>query len=70
DFWRIPFLSFFPDAHITIFDRYGKVITAFNGKDKGWDGTYNGEALPSTDYWFMLTFTTGRTIKGHFSMLR
>ncbi|RZJ58649.1 MAG: T9SS type B sorting domain-containing protein, partial [Flavobacterium sp.] len=29
DFWRIPFLSFFPDAHITIFDRYGKVITAF-----------------------------------------
>jgi gliding motility-associated-like protein len=22
----------------------------------GWDGTYNGNALPSTDYWFTVEY--------------
>ena len=67
--WRIPYLNLEPNAQVTIFDRYGKIITGFTGSG-GWDGTFNDVKLPSTDYWFVLQLTTGRIIRGHFSMIR
>ncbi|WP_297333224.1 T9SS type B sorting domain-containing protein [Flavobacterium sp.] len=68
--WNVDYIRFFPDARITIFDRYGKLIKSYMGKEMGWEGTYNGENLPSTDYWFLLEFATGRKIKGHFALVR
>ncbi len=68
--WNVAFIYFFPDAIVNIFDRYGKLIKSYRGKDPGWDGTYNGERLPSTDYWFEIGFANGRKIKGHFAMVR
>jgi len=59
-----------PHFKVTIFDRYGKLITAFGPTSQGWDGTLNGIQLPSTDYWFVVTREDGREHKGHFSMLR
>ncbi|MEL1244101.1 T9SS type B sorting domain-containing protein [Flavobacterium sp. DGU11] len=70
DTWRIPYLSLHPQASVTIFDRYGKVIDGFRGENPGWDGNLNGKALPSTDYWFVLELENGRKIQGHFAMLR
>lgn len=70
DVWRIPYLGLLPKSEVLIFDRYGKLITGFKGTDLGWDGTYNGKALPATDYWFTIQLETNRTIKGHFSILR
>ncbi|AWH86754.1 hypothetical protein HYN59_17285 [Flavobacterium album] len=70
DTWRIPYLSLQPNASVTIFDRYGKVIDGFMGENPGWDGNLNGKALPSTDYWFVLELANGRKIHGHFAMLR
>lgn len=68
--WNVFYIYSFPDARVTIFDRYGKLIKSYWGKDQGWDGTFNGENLPSTDYWFVLQFDNGRKISGHFSMIR
>lgn len=68
DIWRIPYLSFVPEAEVSIFDRYGKLITGF-GSSGSWDGTYNGKPLPATDYWFLIKLKD-RIIKGHFSLLR
>lgn len=59
-----------PHFKVTIFDRYGKLITAFGPTSQGWDGTLNGIQLPSTDYWFVVTREDGREHRGHFSMLR
>lgn len=70
DVWRIPYSHNRPNIFVTVFDRYGKVITGFNGYDQGWDGTYNGTPLPSTDYWFVIELENGRKVTGHFSMLR
>jgi len=56
--------------HIYIFDRYGKLLAGFPGAHKGWDGNYNGHALPATDYWFVLEMKGGGKIKGHFSLIR
>jgi gliding motility-associated-like protein len=55
---------------VNIFDRYGKLLSQFNPKNKGWDGNYNGQTLPATDYWYAIEFDNGRIVKGHFSMIR
>ena len=55
---------------ITVFDRYGKLIKQVSGTSEGWNGTFNGEILPSTDYWFTIELTNGKTIKGHFALKR
>lgn len=55
---------------ITIFNRYGKVITQFSGSDFGWDGTYNGQLLFADDYWFTITHFGKELAKGHFALLR
>lgn len=70
DTWRIPFSYFEPELSVNIFDRYGKFLYTFKGGDIGWDGTYNGEQLPSTDYWFVVTRKDGKIHKGHFTMKR
>ncbi len=68
--WQVKYLYLVPKARVTIFDRYGKLITAFGGTSEGWDGVYNDRKLPATDYWFVLELDNGRLIKGHFSLLR
>ena len=70
DYWRIPLSSLEPDMIISIFDRYGKLITVFKGDELGWDGTFNGKKLHSTDYWFTVERKNGIIKKGHFSMKR
>ncbi|MEE1900197.1 T9SS type B sorting domain-containing protein [Flavobacterium rakeshii] len=68
--WRIQYSFFEPDMEIYIFDRYGKLIISFGPNYEGWDGTFHGNRLPSTDYWFLVKRQDGREHKGHFSMVR
>lgn len=67
DFWKIKNIDLFPNAELNIFDRYGKLLKQLNISNNGWDGTFNGLALPSDDYWFQLIIDN-KTIKGHFSL--
>ncbi|WP_460218463.1 choice-of-anchor L domain-containing protein [Psychroserpens sp. MEBiC05023] len=55
---------------IKIFNRYGKLLTQFDNTYAGWDGTLNGQELPSDDYWFVVTLIDGRTYTGHFALKR
>nr|WP_321223250.1 choice-of-anchor L domain-containing protein [uncultured Psychroserpens sp.] len=57
-------------TNIQIFNRYGKLLTQFSNESAGWDGTLNGQALPSDDYWFVVSLINGRTFKGHFALKR
>ena len=73
DHWNIWSLRDQKAAIIYIFDRYEKLITAIKPSGAGWDGTFNGQPLPSTDYWFKVIFTenqTQREFKAHFSLVR
>jgi gliding motility-associated-like protein len=73
DTWNINGLINQPSAKIYIFDRYGKLIKQISPISPGWDGTYNGNMLPSTDYWFTVDFTEASGIKqfkAHFSLKR
>jgi gliding motility-associated-like protein len=68
--WRIAHLGNRPGISVVVYDRFGKVITAFAGNAPGWDGTLNGYNLPATDYWFTITLEDGRVVKGHFALIR
>ena len=74
DTWNIIGLNQ-PGAKLYIFDRYGKLLKQLSATDdsEGWDGTYNQELLPSTDYWFSLDYTengVAKQFKAHFSLKR
>ena len=71
--WHVENIELYPQAVVSIFDRFGKKI--FEGNDyndeTGWDGTYNGHDMPSTDYWYMIdVHEIDRVYVGHFTLLR
>lgn len=72
DYWHIVGINGadYNNSKIFIFDRYGKLLSDVKAYGPGWDGTYNGHDMPSTDYWFLLNLEDGRTVRGHFSMVR
>ncbi|HEX8270916.1 MAG TPA: T9SS type B sorting domain-containing protein [Flavobacterium sp.] len=70
DTWKIKFSEAEPDMEVMIFDRYGKIISGYNGLDRGWDGTLNGQMLPATDYWFSIQRANGKVYRGHFTLKR
>lgn len=55
---------------IHIYDRFGKLIKEIAPIGDGWDGTYQGNPAPSTDYWYKIETPEGRIAKGHFSLKR
>lgn len=73
DTWNIVGLEDQPNTKIYIFDRFGKLIKQISSSGEGWDGTYNGQPLPSTDYWFTVDYNeqnTTRQFKAHFTLKR
>ena len=73
DYWVITAFNSLQNPIVSIFDRYGKLITQISMTAIGWDGTFNGKNLPAADYWFTIDFTennTRKTFKSHFSLVR
>lgn len=72
DTWQIKgFSSEFPvTATIKIYNRYGKLLTILNQDNPKWDGIFNGQRLPTDDYWFEAVLADGRTFNGHFTLKR
>jgi len=62
----------YPNAVVKIYDRYGKLLAEYLGaKEDGWDGTYNGHAMQSTDYWYVIDVEEiDRQFMGHFTLIR
>ena len=58
------------NSSIFIFDRYGKLLKQLFGNGEGWDGNFIGNQLPSSDYWFEIKLTSGKKVKGHFTLKR
>ena len=56
--------------NILIYDRYGKFLKFLYSNSIGWNGTYNGSPLPSSDYWYVINLKSGAVLKGHFTLKR
>ncbi len=72
DHWNVLGLGT-QDAKVDIFDRYGKYLASISTTKPGWDGKYNGNDLPATDYWFVIRYNdlgVDKEYSGHFSLLR
>ncbi|WP_350291136.1 T9SS type B sorting domain-containing protein [uncultured Croceitalea sp.] len=77
DNWQIEGISELTNPDIFIFDRYGKLLKQIDENSPGWDGTFNGRQLPSSDYWFKLEYdrddqgvVVASTTRKHFTLLR
>ncbi|MEZ4802368.1 MAG: choice-of-anchor L domain-containing protein [Gelidibacter sp.] len=73
DTWHIIGVETLPGTVIYIYDRFGKQIHYLTSSSRGWDGTYNGEKMPATDYWFVADVKGGGydfQAKGHFALRR
>ncbi|WP_229720430.1 Ig-like domain-containing protein [Winogradskyella helgolandensis] len=62
-------------AKIYIFDRYGKLLKQISPDGEGWNGTYNGNALPTGGYWFTVEYdepSSGirKEFRSHFTLKR
>lgn len=77
DLWNIYGLETMIDPTVSIFDRYGKLLMQLDANAPGWDGSFNGSPLPSSDYWFRLDHSgqqdeilVATTTKSHFTLKR
>ncbi|PSG91540.1 T9SS type B sorting domain-containing protein, partial [Aurantibacter aestuarii] len=77
DTWNIYGIANQPDATIYIFDRMGKLLKQISPTGAGWDGTYNGNPMPTSDYWFTVeyrepnsTSDEKKQFRAHFTLKR
>ena len=77
DFWNVLGIETLTDPVVHIFDRYGKLLKQLDATTIGWDGTFNGRPMPSSDYWFKMEYSrdeegvvVARTLQTHFTLKR
>ncbi|WP_264536300.1 T9SS type B sorting domain-containing protein [Flavobacterium sp. N1736] len=71
DLWEVTGMENFPQAEVTIFDRYGKLLAQLSGSKMSWDGTFEKTPLPASDYWYVMKIDDTKPIfKGHFALKR
>lgn len=75
---EIEFLDY-ENMQVFVFDRYGRLLKEIKGIQQktqanadGWDGTYQGNNMPSGDYWYLIQLNDpqGREFTGHFTLYR
>jgi gliding motility-associated-like protein len=71
DVWEVTGMENYPQAEVTIFDRYGKLIAQLSRLKMSWDGTLNQVPLPASDYWYALKVNDSMPVlRGHFTLKR
>lgn len=76
DNWSVYGVEQLVNPVVYIFDRYGKLLKQID-VNVGWDGTFNGRDMPSSDYWFRLEYErddegvlVAKSVRRHFSLVR
>ncbi|AFL81117.1 hypothetical protein Aeqsu_1633 [Aequorivita sublithincola DSM 14238] len=72
DFWQVEGLDRENEQleRVEIFDRFSKILYILDLNSSGWDGTYNGKQMSSSDYWYKAIFKNGKIYRGHFTLKR
>jgi gliding motility-associated-like protein len=64
DSWDIQGLADYPDASVTVFDRWGRKVYSGTSQYPAWDGTTNGRECPTADYYYVIDLGNGQTYNG------
>ncbi len=77
DYWYMTEISELENPVVQIYDRFGKLVKVLDEDNLGWDGRFNGNPMPSSDYWFKLSYTDSsgarsfaKHINNHFALKR
>ncbi|WP_164974058.1 gliding motility-associated C-terminal domain-containing protein [Filimonas effusa] len=72
DTWAIDQLNVYPEATLSVFNRYGQRVFSCRGYDKEWDGTANGVQLPAGTYYYVIDLKTelGGKLSGWVLLIR
>ncbi|GAA4955045.1 hypothetical protein GCM10023314_30930 [Algibacter agarivorans] len=74
DTWHIIGANQLAGTIVYIYNRHGKLLKTLAHTSIGWDGTFNGQNMPSDDYWFVAKIVdlegNAFDIKGHFALKR
>jgi gliding motility-associated-like protein len=64
DTWQMRDIDIYPNCILRVFNKLGVLVFESNrGYTELWDGTYNGKALPSDTYYYVLDLDNGRKPK-------
>tara|TARA_B100001059_G_scaffold112449_1_gene112651 strand:+ start:81 stop:563 length:483 start_codon:yes stop_codon:yes gene_type:complete len=64
DTWNIQGLEDYPNASISVFDRWGKKLFFSTSGSAPWDGTFDSKELPTADYYYIIEFGNGEKHHG------
>ena len=72
DTWKIKNIEMYPDAEVHVYNRWGKLVfTTKNIAANEWDGTMDGEPLPTDSYHYVLYLEKGPDpITGNVTIIR
>ena len=69
DTFELRGIEFFQTSEVYVFDRFGKLLKSSKNNPFSWDGTFNNQLLPSSDYWYLIIIE-GQEYRGHFTLKR
>ena len=71
DMWSPKNREYFPFIEVKIYDRYGRVVAVLD-QIRAWDGTYEGNEVPTGDYWYVVNANDKdkQQYVGHFTLYR
>ncbi len=58
------------DLRISIYNRYGQLLQEIDNSSNGWDGTFRGRPMPSSDYWYKAMLGNKKRTTGYFTLKR
>jgi len=64
DSWDIQGLVDYPDASVTVFNRWGQKVYSGTSQDPAWDGTTKGRECPTGDYYYIIELDNGEKYNG------
>ncbi|WP_233164832.1 gliding motility-associated C-terminal domain-containing protein [Pedobacter sp. ASV28] len=70
DVWKVANIDMYPQAVVRIFDRAGRIVYTRKGYDNSWDGTYNGQPLAESTYYYIIDLEAGKVLRGYITLVR
>jgi gliding motility-associated-like protein len=71
DIWEIKGLIAYQEATIDVFNRYGQKLFHSNGYSSPWNGTLNGQTLPSACYYYIIdTKINHQVLNGYVTIIK
>ena len=64
DTWTVTGLEKYPNAIINVFNRWGQLLFEGGPGNSTWNGIYQGEILPTADYYFIVDLGNGTKYNG------